>query len=97
MQHHHNGELEGGSDTINSYETSREAQQDMQRHKDSINAQHSTASQLKTGLQAPVCSLPKSQGTKATGQVWFGQGNPTGSGLSAAVTPVNITLNFSYN
>ena len=35
----------------------------------------------------PVCSLPKSQGMRATGHVGFGQGNPTGSGLSLAVTP----------
>ena len=39
---------------------------------------------------APVDSLPKSQGTSATGQTGFGHGKPLGRGLSAAVTPAAI-------
>ena len=38
---------------------------------------------------SPVCSLPKSQGTRATGHLGLGQGKPAGSGLSVAVTPAH--------
>ena len=46
-------------------------------------------------LALPLCSCPKSQGTRATGQVGLGQGNPTGRGLSAAVTPATTLFFFS--